>query len=197
MNTENAYVICRLCGYIEKASEADKPCPACGAPPTAFIPYEHKASEQRRLFLKLDIHPVTVHFTVSFTITALLLFFLSLLIPDLFGVPIGYNGMLDLLVIIIPFLVIAGGATGIADAKMRYRKLQTKLIRQKIVLGSIFFIVSIFLVISHVLSNDGTESVFVLLEAILLIASGVCTSILGWFGADLVGKIVPRGREKK
>ena len=197
MNTENTYVICRLCGYIEKASEADKPCPACGAPSTAFVPYQYKASDKRRLYLKFDIHPVMTHFIVSFTITATLLFFLSFSTSEILGVPIGYGGVLELLIPLLPLLVALGGITGMIDGKVRYRKLQTKFLIRKIIIGSVFFVFSILLFIVHTLSNSGTESLFVFLEAILLVASVVCATLLGLIGADLLGNIVPRGREKK
>ncbi|MHA1207090.1 MAG: rubredoxin-like domain-containing protein [Candidatus Hodarchaeales archaeon] len=197
MNTENAYVICRLCGYIEKVSEADKPCPACGAPSTAFIPYEYKASDKRRLYLKFDIHPIMTHFIVSFTITATLLFFLSFSTSEILGVPIGYGGVLELLVPLLPLLVTLGGITGMIDGKVRYRKLQTKFLIRKIIIGSVFFVVAVLLLIVHTLSNSGTDSLFVFLEATLLVASVVCATLLGLIGADLLGNIVPRGREKK
>lgn len=197
MNTESAYVICRLCGYIEKASEEDNPCPACGAPFTAFFPYEHKASDKRRLYLKFDIHPVMTHFIVSFTITATVLLFLSYSTSEILGVTIGYGGVLELLVPLLPLLVILGGVTGIIDGKVRYRKLQTKFLIRKIIIGSIFFIVSILVLLAHTLANSGTESLFVLLEVTFLVASVVCATLLGLIGTDLLGNIVPRGREIK
>ena len=33
------YIICRVCGYIETADNADKPCPACGFPKTVWAEY--------------------------------------------------------------------------------------------------------------------------------------------------------------
>jgi len=100
MTKDTAYQICRLCGYIREFHEGIG-CPACAAPATTFIPYQHKASTTRLKFLELELHPVTVHFTVSYTISLTLLFLLQLMTPSLLGINIRNRDLLDFFVLLL------------------------------------------------------------------------------------------------
>jgi hypothetical protein len=107
-------------------------CPACGARERAFLPYEHKASEQRRMFLKLDVHPVSVHFTISYIAVIALLYIISIFSSEILGISI--EGTRDLQIIFFPLLVIGGGITGIIDGKVRFSRLSTPYLQRKIIL---------------------------------------------------------------
>ncbi|MHA2224135.1 MAG: hypothetical protein ACXAC8_02950 [Candidatus Hodarchaeales archaeon] len=194
MTDEVAYEICRVCGYIRPVGKGGR-CEACGVRETAFVPFQHKASAKRRLYLEFDIHPVTVHFTTSFVITTAGVFFLSTLIPEILGIILGYKGILDLLVLLLPIFIVAGGATGLVDGKVRYRKLKTPYLYRKIILGSILFIISLIILIIHVFSNAGSDSLMVFIEALLLLLVAIIASYLGWIGSKLGCALVPRGKE--
>ncbi|MFX0150545.1 MAG: hypothetical protein ACFFAJ_07205 [Candidatus Hodarchaeota archaeon] len=196
MSNEVKYEICRVCGYIRHIGKGGR-CEACNARETAFVPYQYRVSSQRLLFLEFDIHPVTVHFTTSFTITTAVLFVLSFLTSDLLGIPIGYGGILDLLVLILPLFVIAGGLSGLIDGKTRYRKLKTPFLIRKIILGNSLLVISIIMLISHILSNEGVETFMVTIEAICMLAAVIIASYIGWIGSKLGCAIVPRGTEIK
>ena len=60
------YIICRVCGYIETADNADKPCPACGFPKTVWAEYTpRKLNPTRKRLLDLHLHPIAVHFPIA------------------------------------------------------------------------------------------------------------------------------------
>jgi len=48
---------CRSCGYVTEARRVGGVCPACGVPRKMMEPWKDSVSEQRRLFLWLDVHP--------------------------------------------------------------------------------------------------------------------------------------------
>jgi len=190
MSKETEYEICRVCGYVRSAGKGGR-CPACGVRDTAFVPFQHKASRNRRMFLKLDVHPVAVHFTISYTAVTVLLFFLILLTDQLLGVPI--QGILDLLIAFLPLIILAGGLTGIIDGKIRFKKIQTPYLIRKIILGVILGTTSIVILVIHNLPNDG---LVVLVEGLLMIVAFGIASYLGWIGAELICPIVPIGKIK-
>ena len=189
MKKESKYEICRVCGYVRSVGKSGR-CPACGVRDTAFVPFQHKASFKRRIFLKLDVHPVTVHFTITYTAVSALLFFLLLFIDEILGIPI--QGILDLQITFLPLLIASGGITGLIDGKIRFKKIKTPYLLRKIVLGCILFVTSVILLIIHIISQGDTS--FLLIEAILVSLAFILASYLGWIGAELICPIVPIGK---
>lgn len=190
MTKERKYEICRVCGYVRLVGKGGR-CPACGVRDTAFVPYQHKASFKRRTFLKLDVHPVAVHFTITYTAVSALLFFVLLFIDELLGVPL--QGILDLQITFLPLLIISGGVTGLIDGKIRFRKIKTPYLLRKIILGCVLFVVSIILLIIHI-RNPGDDIIFLLIEGIIISIAFFIASYLGWIGAELISPIVPMGK---
>lgn len=130
-------VRCKACGYIMEEGKLGDKCPACGAPKTAFMPYVDPISPSRRNWLKLDFHPIAVHFPVSFAV-AVLVFSITILFlsGDAFTL---LANTLKILVLLLPILVIIASVVGYLDGKTRFRKLKNSLILQrKIVYASIF-----------------------------------------------------------
>ncbi len=189
MGKETKYEICRVCGYVRPVGKGGR-CPACGVRDTAFVPFQHKASLNRRLFLKLDVHPVAVHFTITYTAVSALLFFLLLFVDELLGVRI--QGILDLQITFLPLLIVSGGITGLIDGKMRFRKIKTPYLLRKIVLGCCLLATTVILLILHIISQ-GDDS-FLLIEALLILLAFILSSYLGWIGAELICPIVPMGK---
>ncbi|UCE12877.1 MAG: hypothetical protein JSV04_11875 [Candidatus Heimdallarchaeota archaeon] len=189
MAKETKYEICRVCGYVRPVGKGGR-CQACGVRDTAFVPFQHKASFNRRLFLKLDVHPVAVHFTITYTAVTALLFFLLLFIDELLGVPL--QGILDLQITFLPLLIASGGITGLIDGKIRFRKIKTPYLYRKIVLGCILLVTSVILLGLHILSQGDTS--FLLIEALLISVAFILASYLGWIGAELICPIVPMGK---
>ena len=132
---------CKSCGYVTEEGKAHDVCPACGVPAKMFEPYVDPVSPQRRMILKLDIHPILVHFTVSFTFSLLILniaaFFLKGdLFDDIFTAA-------RVIAFFLPITVILSFAGGLFDGKIRFRKITTPLLKTKILLSIFFFILSI------------------------------------------------------
>lgn len=189
MIKEQKYEICRVCGYVRSMDKGGR-CPACGVRDTAFVPFQHRASSNRRIFLKLDVHPVAVHFTITYTAVTALLFFLLLFVDELLGVPI--QGILDLQITFLPLLIASGGITGLIDGKIRFRKIKTPYLLRKIVLGCILLVTSVILFILHIISQG--DASFLLIEALLISLAFILSSYLGWIGAELICSIVPMGK---
>jgi hypothetical protein len=192
MSKEKKYELCRLCGFIREVGKGGI-CPACGALERAFLPFEHKASEKRRMFLKLDVHPVAVHFTISYTAVVAMLYIISIFSSTLLGIPI--QDTRDLQIFFLPILIIGGGITGVIDGKVRFRKIDTPYLKRKIVLGSVLFVLSVGTFIFH--NMDTSEFLIKLLEGICIFSSFAIASYLGWIGAEMICAIVPVGRIKE
>lgn len=134
-------VRCKACGYLMPAGKLHDRCPACGAPKTAFEPYTDPMGPERRKILKLDLHPIAVHFPVSF-VAAVLVF--SIAIPFLAGE--AQTLLIDtnkILVLFIPVLIIATFWLGWLDGKIRFRKISnSRILKTKIVYAILLFLVS-------------------------------------------------------
>lgn len=185
MSKETKYEICRVCGYVRSIGKEGR-CPACGVRDTAFVPFQHKASLKRRMFLKLDVHPVAVHFTITYTAVTVLLFILIQFVDNLLGVPI--KGILDLQISFLPLLIASGGLTGLIDGKIRFRKIKTPYLWRKIILGSLLLVTSGIIFILHDIDA------FLLIEGVLILLAFLIASYLGWIGAELICPIVPMGK---
>ena len=108
-----------------------------------FEPYTDPVSEKRRMIIGLHIHPVMVHFPQAF---ALLFFFwqfyLLLLHP---AIKDALFVSIQVISFFLPFFIILSFLTGLLDGKIRFRKLTTPFLKKKIIIGLIFFIISIAL----------------------------------------------------
>ena len=139
-------VRCKACGYIMEEGKLGDKCPACGAPKTAFMPYVDPMSASRRKLLNLDLHPIAVHFPISFAV-AVLVFSIAIvfLSGDASTLLISTT---KILVLLIPVLVIIAGHVGYIDGKVRFRKIKnSKILQRKILYASILFIVSVALAV--------------------------------------------------
>jgi len=171
-----------------KSKLRDK-CPACGVPSQMLEPYTDPVSERRRKVLELDIHPVAVHFAVSFTATVLVFSIVSIF----FGGPI--QGFListtKVLAILLPFLVAITFAVGVMDGRIRFRKVgNSQILKKKILFASLFLVVSIGLALSLWLGGLGT----VLLNSIAIVLSAACLGfvvVLSLLGTQILNAAFP------
>ena len=135
-----SFIKCSVCGYIGEDNTIKQVCPACGAPLTSFEHYEYGINEKRLSNLKLHLHPFLVHFPISIAILS----FIVLVIA--FSMKAATNSawilIEKIISIILPFTIIAAMASGLFDAKSRLRDAIGRLQRQKIVLGTLFLVVS-------------------------------------------------------
>lgn len=173
------FVRCKACGYIMEEGKLGDRCPACGAPKTAFMPYVDPMSAHRRNLLKMDMHPVAVHFPVSLTV-AVLVFVIAL--AFLSGE--ARTMLIDttkILILLIPVLVILAGTVGFIDGKVRFRKIKnSSILRRKILYASILFFVSTALaVIVWIFGFSITTTVIAAILAAIAVGLVVVLALLG------------------
>ncbi len=179
---------CKACGFVTDQGKIKDVCPACGVPAKMFEPYTHPVSLQRRRILDLHSHPVLVHFPQAFALT---LFLLSI---ALFFTPAKFQSDLDstikVLSFLLPFSVVGAIATGLMDGKLRFRKVTTPLLRKKIILSLIFFIVAIgaaALALSGQLLTLPTHMAY----SLMTIIASLCGALLGLIGGKLLDAKFP------
>jgi hypothetical protein len=188
------YIICGVCGYISTEDEELKQCPACGAPITSFSPYELNVSEKRLKILDAKIHPLLTHFPSAITLLQFILFIMSFFAPVILGINIGYGGVLDLFVIMLPIFVVLTILAGIVDGKNRYNQVNTPYLKRKIIFGTSLLVIGIIIIIFHILSANGTNIFLVILEGILMFIALALNGMLSKIGGELICGIVPKGK---
>jgi O-antigen/teichoic acid export membrane protein/rubredoxin len=182
------FVRCKACGYIMEEGKVGDRCPACGAPRAAFEPYNDPMSSRRRNLLKLELHPVAVHFPISLTVAVLVL---MIIIAFLSGR--AHSMLADtvkILVLLIPALVIMSGIVGIIDGKIRFRKIRNSTILKKKIVGACV----LFLVLTAqtvIIWTSGFSNISIAISAALAaIAVGVIV-YLALLGTSLMEAAFP------
>lgn len=180
-------VVCKSCGFVMGKNQLKDKCPACGVAAKMFEPYVEKTSQYRRLLLKMEIHPVFVHFPQAFTFTVLVLGILCLIIS---------GGLRDMLLatfktlsFCLPFTVLLSIGAGLFDGKIRFRKVTTPILKRKIQISSAFLILSsanLFVVICTPVTNAVLTTCL-----ILIFLCFICTMLLGLLGVKLLNSKFP------
>ena len=183
---------CKACGYITAASSLGASCPACGVPRASFAEYSDRVSETRRRWLTLHIHQVSVHLPQAFSIFMLPAVIIGYYWPSLPVIGGGLLGAVELLGSMFPLAVLAGFVTGLADGKMRFRKLKTPFLAIKIVAGLVFIIVS-SAIAAIILTTGIVESTVLPVAGLSLVALG-CSLILGKLGGMIACSIMGGGQ---
>ncbi len=180
-------VICKACGYIIQEGKLGDRCPACGVPKTAFIPYEDRLSPKRRKILNLHLHNIMVHFPQAF---AVLMLFSMVMVFNIRGVwQADFMITVKILSIFLPISVLGSIITGMLDGKTRFKRLNTRVLKKKIMLGTIFLVFSIGILLALNLSalEYGWRLLALALTALCVLAS----MVLGYNGGRLAGLEIP------
>jgi hypothetical protein len=182
------YLRCKACGYIIEAGQVGKFCPACGLPAERFEPYSRPMSEKRLRFLDMHIHPIVVHFPQAFATTLVVLAAALAIL----GEGALRSVLLDaakLLAALLPFCVAAAFAAGIADGKLRFRKVTTPILARKMIAGALFFAFSLGGAALGLFTalNPSSLAAFALLELLSLVSG----SLLGLWGSGLMNAGFP------
>lgn len=171
---------CKVCGYIMEEGKLGEKCPACGVPKTAFAPFVDPVSAPRRRLLKFDLHPIAVHFPVSFTVAVLVFSIASAFLAG--DAQTLLTNTTKIIALLLPIVIIIAGIAGYIDGKARFRKIGYSLILQrKILYSSFLFIVGVALAVLVWVSGLKTIvsiSITALLSAIGL-ALVLALSLLG------------------
>ena len=193
-------VRCKACGYLMEKDALGDVCPACGVKKEMFEPWEDKVGALRRTWMELDIHPVTVHFPEAFAVVLLLSALVFPLVPAGFQTSSLWPAV-QFLSWLFPVAVLAGFVTGLADGKVRYRKVTTPRLLQKIIVGSVLILSSLVQAFLVSVASFGSLSIwlgFLVASAV----SAASTAILGLWGARLMVGAMPGdkiflGKKKK
>ena len=181
-------VICKSCGYIMARSDLKDKCPACGVAAKMFEPYIDRVSPFRKRMLKLDLHPIAVHFTQAYTATIPVLCLLAL-----FGLPRIQAHLLSAIAVLgfaLPFVVAISFLAGLLDGKIRFRRVTTPLLTTKIVFGLALFLFSCGILLVIVLRQSVDFTAVTGILALSIPAVG-CSSYLGLLGVRLVNSAFP------
>lgn len=178
------FVICKSCGFIMPKSRLKDRCPACGVPARMFEPYQEKVSEKRKMILELDLHPVLVHFPISFNFTILAIAVVCLFLKDSQAASVLQAAMM-FLVYCLPVVVLAAFIGGLIDGKIRFRKVTTPLLLTKIILGTLFFLFAAVMLCINILYSPGNFT-GILLTAVLSAAGLGLSAVLGKIGTSLL-----------
>ncbi len=167
---------------MEKGKLGDR-CPACGVPAKMFLPHDERISPRRKMLLSLDIHPVMVHFPQAFTATLALL---SIAGPFVHGpLSASLSATVRTLGALLPFTIALSFIAGLFDAKIRFRKVNTPLLKKKIILGTIYFSLGCVIFASVVCLPVASTARFLLIAGLALPALG-CAAALGLIGTSLL-----------
>ena len=182
-------VRCKVCGYIMPEGKLRDKCPACGALKTVFEPYIDPVSEQRRRILRLDLHPVAVHFPTSFAVTILVLSIATLFFTG--DVQFLLICAIKICALLLPLVVILAMIAGIIDGKLRFRKIKvSEILKTKILLASILQAVSLVLAANIWLSKS-YENISLMASIILAAGAVVLTYLLGMLGTSITNSAFP------
>jgi len=179
---------CKTCGYVVEAGRVGDVCPACGVPRKMMEPWKDPLSAQRRFLLGLDVHPIIDHFSISFATCAVVVAAFALLFPGILHQTSA--GVMRVFVGVLPLAVLASYVSGVYDGKLRFRRTTTPVLRNKKLLGALFFT---FTVIAAVLCfSVDPSATWAGVSVILLEALGLgCAFLLGRAGKDLLGAFFP------
>jgi len=166
--------------------EADKlgdVCPACGLPRSVFETYRERVQLNRLRLLALDTHPITIHFSQVVVILIPVLILLVKTLPEF--EPVVLSSVLRFSIFIFPFTLIASAFTGAFDGIIRFKTLNTPLLRTKIIYSIIIVALSFVMFFYSKHDNYGITTILCSLAALL------CAVRLGLLGKSLLNVILP------
>jgi len=178
---------CKACGYVMNESHLKDLCPACGLPKTVFEPYTKKIAARRKFVIDQHLHPIAVHFPQVFLLLALILPVLALIVND----PVRAEMLIiaKWSILVLPFTVLGGLVTGLVDGKIRFKKITTPLLVNKMIAGVVLQVLSI-LTFSLYMFHGLTGNALWLIVGSNAVAM-VCAIYLGKTGASLFESILP------
>jgi len=181
------YLRCRACDFLAEEGALGDVCPACGLPRTVFEPYPKQISERRRSLAGRHFHPIGVHLP-----QVLLLGCILLPIPGRFlPAPLGAELLVlaKWSVLLMPFAALLAFITGLVDGRLRFKKLETPLLRSKMRVGAAFLALTVVISVVYLVAGFGTASTWIIVA--LGLVAGRCAFYLGRTGASMFNCILP------
>lgn len=181
------YVRCKVCGFIGEEKEMQDVCPACGVPKTAFESYHYTISEKRLKVLNFHLHPILVHFPQSIALLSLVFLIVAFTTKGTMSA----NLMIveKLCSVLLPISVVFAMGAGYLDAKQRFTKKFGPRVKQKIIIGAVFFAASVLstILIYTKAFNTGGKAAIIVLSLICF----ACSGLLGKLGGSLLEAKLP------
>lgn len=174
---------CKVCGYIADSEEPPEICPACGFEGKIFEDYTSPVSAKRRMIMNLHIHPVMVHFPLAFVLTVLLIN--AFVLTNIIRLPSGFTAMSEVMVWVLPFAAVLAAVSGLYDGRLRFKRLNTPLLKKKIIISGLFILLSVSLILLRSVLNLDPRSKGIMVFIFSLILSGMGTW-LGLIGSRLI-----------
>ena len=147
-----------------------------------------RMSPFRKRILRLDLHPILVHFTQAFTATIPVLCLAALV-----GLPRIQAHLQSTILVLgfaLPFVVIVSFLAGLLDGKIRFRRVTTPILRRKILFGLMLFLFACAILVVVLVRQPMDTTAIVNILALSLPAVG-CSSYLGLLGVRLVNAAFP------
>ncbi|MBN2023245.1 MAG: hypothetical protein JW809_10690 [Pirellulales bacterium] len=182
----SALVRCRACGYVMREVKVRDVCPACGFKKSVFQPHEEKISPRRRFLLDLDAHPILVHFPQCFASILPPLVAVHLLLPDFYGPELA--AVIGFVSLVLPLSVVGAIASGLFDASLKLKRLDTPALVCKIAAGVALLLLSAANTLLILLWGLAPAKLFILG---LSLGCLVCAILLGMMGKKLIAAILP------
>lgn len=183
------YVKCKACGYIMEASKLGQVCPACGVPAAQFEAWTSPVKPARKRILDLHIHPVIVHFPQAYAASLVILALLLAILPT--GTLAGFLQITTMvLALVLPLGGLGALASGILDARIRFRRVKAPLLVRKVIVGCLFVLFSLAGAVIPLypgLSTGLGLGLFGLAETLCL----ACGTLLGLWGTTLTNAAFP------
>lgn len=181
------YLRCRACDFIAEEGTYGDVCPACGLPKTVFEPYPKQVSERRRQLAGKHFHPIAVHLPQVLLVCCILLPILARLSPP--ALSLEFMVIAKWSVLLLPFAAIGAFASGLVDGKLRFKKLQTPLLKSKMLVGAIFLGLTVVVFVLYLIFGFREASTWIIV--VLSVVAARCAFYLGRTGASMFNCILP------
>ncbi len=178
---------CKVCGFVTKRKILQNLCPACGFKGKIFEEFEPTISPKRRKAIELHAHSALVHFPIAVItyIFIINLFILTKIIPW----HSVFVASLKAMVWLLPFVTLIGMLSGLYDGKLRFKKINTPLLKKKILLSVLLIVISTSLFVLQFVLELDPSFYNLLILAFSIVLFGIVT-ILGLIGGTLLGSKV-------
>jgi uncharacterized protein (DUF983 family) len=168
-------------------SELKEVCPACGLPKTVFEAYTKKISPQRKFLLDQHLHPIAIHFPQVFILLIVVMPLLSLIVSEPWRGE--FLSIAKWAIYVLPLTVLGGFLSGLFDGNLRFKRLTTPLLINKMIVGLIFQLLSVAILAFYLLDGFAGNTLWMIVG--LAVICTACAIYLGRKGSTMFDSIMP------
>ncbi|MBN1534035.1 MAG: hypothetical protein JXA20_15300 [Spirochaetes bacterium] len=178
---------CKACGLIINESKIKDLCPACGVPKITFEPYTERVSLNRKRLLDLHMHPIMVHIPQALISLLPLMVAGHILLPERYGIAFLHTA--TVLSALLPVSAAATVVSGMLDGRIRFKKITTPYLKQKMLIGGIMLLMTVGM--AAIAVTSGFVGFYVPLYLGLNALCLLCQYLLGTIGVQLMFSVLP------